>query len=313
MNAMLPRSRAFALLAAAPVLRATVARAQTTTIRLGSSTQGDSYFQPYYAAQAGFFQRAGLKVEVTTFTSAGAIATALAGGALDVAFIDPILVANAYIHGIPWAFFAGGGLYSTEAPTTLLCVAPNSPIKTGKDLEGKAVAVVSLNSLSDLGVKAWIESNGGDLAKIKLFQATYAAMLPSLSRGDIAAAFIAEPYLSQLKKDVQVLAKAFDAIGKSFLINGAFTTRAWIAQNGALARRFVQAISETTRWANTHRDDTAVIVSKETGIPLDVVRNMTRVKYSDLDARLLQPVLDAAVRYKVIEKPVNATDIVLQP
>lgn len=312
MNSPLSRSRVLSLVAAASVLRATAVRAQAMTIRLGSSTQGDSYFQAFYAAEAGFFQRAGLKVEVTNFTTAGAIATALAGGALDIAFVDPILVANAFIHGIPWAFFAGGGLYSSEAPTSLLCVAPSSPIRTGKDLEGKAVAVVALNSISTLGVMAWIESTGGDLAKIKLFQTVYSTMVATLNRGDVAAAFIAEPVLSQVKKDVQVLAKAYDAIGKSFLINGAFSSRAWLAQNAALARRFAQAISETTRWANTHHDDTALIVSKDSGVPLDVVRNMTRVRYADLDTRLLQPVLDAAMRYKAIEKPVTATDIVLQ-
>jgi NitT/TauT family transport system substrate-binding protein len=313
MNAPLSRSRVLSLVAAGQVFRASAARAQAGTIRLGSSTQGDSYFQAFYAVEAGFFQRAGLRVELTTFTTAGAIATALAGGALDVAWVDPILVANAFIHGVPWAFFAGGGLYSTDAPTTVLCGATNSPIRSGKDLEGKTLAVVSLNSISSLGVMAWIESTGGDLSKIKLFQTVYSTMVAALNRGDIAAAFIAEPVLSQVKKDVQVVSKAYDAIGKSFLINGAFSSRAWLAQNGPLARRFAQAISETTRWANTHHDETALIVSKDSGVPLEVVRGMTRVKYADLDVKLLQPVLDAASRYKAIEKPVSATDIVLQP
>jgi len=312
MNVPLSRSRVLALITAAPVLRATAVRAQATTIRLGSSTQGDSYFLAFYAGEAGFFQKAGLTVEVTNFTSAGAIAAALAGGALDVAFVDPILVANAFIHGVPWAFFAGGGLYSTEAPTSLLCAAPNSTIRSGKDLEGKAVAVVALNSISTLGVQAWIESTGGDLSKIKLFQTTFSTMVPALTRGDVGAAFIAEPVLSQVKKDVQVVAKAYDAIAKSFLICAGFSSHAWLSQNAAVARRLAQAISETTRWANTHHDETALIVSKDAGIPLEAIRNMTRVKYADLDARLLQPVLDAALRYKTIEKPVMATDIVLQ-
>jgi len=92
-----------------------------------------------------------------------------------------------------------------------------------------------------------------------------------------------------------------------------FSSRAWLSQNAALARRFAQAIGETTRWANTHRDDTALIVAKDSGVPLDVVRNMTRVRFGDLDAKLLQPVLDAGVRYKVVEKPIAAADIVVQP
>ena len=37
---------------------------------------------------------------------------------------------------------------------------------------------------------------------------------------------------------------------------------------------------------------------------------MTRVRYGDLDLRLVQPVLDVAFKYKAIEKPLTAADLV---
>jgi NitT/TauT family transport system substrate-binding protein len=310
MPASLSRARTLGLLTAAPAARASRVFAQPVTVRCASSTQADSYFQATYAAEAGFFQRAGLNVEITNFSNAGAIAAALAGGAVDVAFNDPIAVANAYAHGIEWAFFAGGGLYATDAPTTVLCAPRDSTIRTGKDLEGKAVAVIALNSISTLGVQSWVESTGGDISKVKLFQAAFATMLPAINRGDVAAALMSEPVLSQVKNDVRVVAKAFDAIGTSFFICAGVSTRAWINQNRATARRFAQAVAETTRWANTHHDDSALILSKEARIPIDVVHNMTRVRFADLDPRLVQPVLDAAYRYHVLEKAVKASDIV---
>jgi len=135
-------------------------------------------------------------------------------------------------------------------------------------------------------------------------------MVPGLTRGDFGAAFIAEPFLSQVRLDVRLFAKAFDAIAKSFLISSCFTSRAWLAQNPGIARRLVQVMDETALWANAHHDDTAGIISKDTRIPLEVVRAMNRVRYSPLQASLLQPVLNAAVKYKAIDRPVNATDIV---
>jgi ABC-type nitrate/sulfonate/bicarbonate transport system substrate-binding protein len=304
------RSRAIALLGAAAAVRPRSAAAQSVTVRLATSPFADSYLLPTYAFEMGFFKNAGLNVEISGFPSAGGVGTAVAGNAVDVGHADPIVVANAYNHGVPWQFFGGGGLYSGDAPTTLLCVAPNATIRTAKDLEGKQVGVVSLASISSLGVKSWLESNGADLANVKFFELNYATMVPGLNRGDLAAAFIAEPFLSQLRKDVRVLASAYDAIAKSFFIAATFAPQSWLAANAATARKLSAVLNDTVRWANTHHDETAAIVAKTTKLSLDVVKGMTRVKYAALDAKLLQPVLDAALKYKSIEKAVNANDIV---
>lgn len=242
----------------------------------------------------------------------GAIAAALAGHAIDVGFTDPINLANAVTRGVPWAFFAGGPLYASEAATTILCVAPNSAVRSAKDLEGHAVGVVALASISTLGVRAWLQANGADLNRIKLFELPFPTMVPALGRGDISASFIAEPVLSQVKKDVRALANAFDAIAKAFLIAACFTTRDWLAANPALARRLAAAIDDTARYANAHQDETGVLLAKGSGLQIDVVHAMTRVRYGPLEPRLIQPVLAAATKFNAIEKPLNAADIIVK-
>lgn len=172
------------------------------------------------------------------------------------------------------------------------------------------MGVVALASISSLGVKSWIESNGVPLSNVKFFEMPYATMVPALNRGDIAAAFIAEPFLSELRKEVRVLASAYDAIAKAFFIAATFAPQAWLSANAATARKLTQVLNDTVRWANTHHDETATIAAKATKLSIDVVRNMTRVKYAALDPRLLQPVLDTALKFKSIEKAVNAADIV---
>jgi NitT/TauT family transport system substrate-binding protein len=309
MTTHLSRAR-FAALAGAAVLAPRAARAQTATIRFGTSPFADSYLIPTYAQENGFFRNAGLTVELIPFPSAGAVGTALAGGAIDVGHSDVIVVANAYNHGVPWQLFAGGGIYSSEAPTTLLCVAPNSTVRTAKDLEGKQVGVVSLASISSLGVKSWIESNGASLADVKFFELPLAAMVPGLNRGDLSAAFIAEPFLTQVRGDIRVLARAYDAIAKQFFISAMFSSQSWLGANGPTVRKLTAALNDTIRWANTHRDDTAPMAAAATKIPVDVVRRMTRVRFAVLAPKLVQPVLDAAVRYKSIDKAVNAGDII---
>jgi len=116
------RARALSLLAAAALPAVPrPARAQLAPIRLAVSTN-DSYAEPYYAADAGFFTRAGLDVQLTNFATSAEIRTAVLANAIDVGQTDVTPIANAVSHGIPLAFFAGAAKYAKAAPTTLLCV-----------------------------------------------------------------------------------------------------------------------------------------------------------------------------------------------
>ncbi|HXF33512.1 MAG TPA: ABC transporter substrate-binding protein [Candidatus Acidoferrales bacterium] len=311
MSASLSRSRALALLASAPLAGVPVrARAQTATIRLGTSP-ADSYGEPFYAIAKGFFKQAGIDVSLTLIPAASAIAEAVAGNALDVGLADPIQVAHPVNAGVSLAFFAGGGLYRSDAPATLLVAAKTGPVNRAKDLEGGNVAVISLASISSLATREWLRQNGADVTKVKFIEMPFSTMVPALGRGTIAAAFLAEPFLSDARNDVRVIGKAFDAIAKSFYISSWFAPRDWIAKNTGVARRLVQVAYQTARWANANQGESAPIIAEYTKIPLDRVRSMTRTQYAtSLDVRNMQPVLDIAYRYQQLERPVNANTLI---
>jgi ABC-type nitrate/sulfonate/bicarbonate transport system substrate-binding protein len=309
-----PRARALALIAAGSAALLPVrARAQTAPkIRLGSVGAGDSYALPFYAQEGGFFTRAGLNVEVQEVSNPGSIIAAVAGNSLDAGFADPPLLANASNRGLPMAYFAAGGLYSADAPTTVLCVAPNSTIRTARDLYGNSIAIVVLASIGAAAIRAWIKSSGADLTQIKLIELPFTTMVTAVIKGDVGAAFVGEPYLTQAKNDIRRWANAFDAIANRFLINACFSARPWLARNPDLAARLAQALSETARWANAHHDESAPILAKYSKVPVDVARTMTRVRFADFDVRLVQPVLDTAFKFKLLERPVNAADIAVR-
>jgi NitT/TauT family transport system substrate-binding protein len=288
------------------------ARAQSATvIRIASTPIGDAFCIPYYADAMGFFKKAGLNVELQRFPSNPAISLAVASGAADVGIIDPMTLANAYNRGVSWAYFADGPLYPADAQTSVLAVGVDSPIHAAKDLEGKAIGTASLNGLGELACKAWIDQNGGDASKTKFVQFTYAAMVPALNRGDLAGVFIAEPFLSDLRNQFRVLANVYDSIAKSFIIAGTFASRSWLTQNAAAAKQVAAVFHQTGLWANSHHDDSAVILSKESGLPLEKVRSSTRARFGPISTGVLQPVLDAAFKYKEVEKPVRAGDILV--
>lgn len=310
---MLPRGRALALLAATPLAAPAIARSQElTTLRVGGANN-DTFAEAQYGQTAGIFARHGFRLDIQIFPNSQAQVMAAVGSALDVGMCDVIQLANPIEKGVPLAYFAGGSLYRTEAPQTLLVVAKNGPIRAAKDLEGQTVAVVALNSISSMSVSEWIKRGGADLSRVKLFELPFSAMVPAITSGRVAAAFLAEPFVSGAKDDVRVLASTYDTIAKSFYVGAWFGPRDWPTKSPEVAKRFLSALYETARWCNSHRDETAVMLSQLAKIDLARVKAMARTSWAtSIDPSLMQPVIDLAVTYGLLPRRVAAADLIMR-
>jgi NitT/TauT family transport system substrate-binding protein len=281
-----------------------------TPVRFGF-VPGDTYSQAIFGHQAGIFAKAGIDAQLTVLSNAGAVAAAVAGGSIDVATGDIVSLANAINHGVSITLIAGSALYATNAPTTLLCVDGASPIRTAKELEGKSIAVITLVGLGTASTKAWLAQNGADPSKISYLELPFSSMQPALERGQVAAAVIGEPVLTAAREKIRVIGKPYDAIAKSFLISEWFTTPDWLAHNAALAKRLVAAIYETARWSNAHQDQTLPMLASFLKLDPQTLRGTTRAIYATrLTAADIQPVIDVAVKYRAVERPLKAEDYI---
>ena len=305
--------REFAYAATAIALWPAATRAQTPlSIRIGTDPT-DTYAEPYYAQDMGFFKTAGLEAQVIDLQNGAAIAAAVASGAVDVGVSTAVQLAQAIGRGIPFVLIAGGAMYSSKEPTTVLCVAKTSPIKSAADLEGKTVAISALKTSSEIGVTAWVAKNGGDVAKVRLVEMPFAQMGPAIAHGTVDAGLISEPSLTIAKavNDLRVLAHSFDGVATTFLLSAWFTTQAYVQKNPEIVKRFVAATYDAGKWANTHHAETATILAKYSKLELATLRSMARSKMSDsLDVKELQPQLDVALKYGVLPKYVSASDMI---
>ena len=303
------RASALALLAAAS-LAPRAAPAQTAKIRIGAPAS-DTFAIAFFAADGGFYSRAGLDVSVTVFPGSGPVTAAVAGGALDVGLTDLVQLANAFNRGVPLAAISGGGLYTSADSTTELCVGKNSTIRAAKDFEGQTIGVITLASLRAVALRAWLTQHGADTQKIKLVEMPFAEMAPAIARGTVAGAYLAEPVMSQVLPELRIVGSPYDAIAGHFLISLWFSNNDWIANNRDTAHKHVRAIGDAAKWANTHRDLTLPMLVKYAKLDPDKTAGMRRARYeTSLDPRLLQPVLDIAATYHAIEKPVAAASVI---
>jgi NitT/TauT family transport system substrate-binding protein len=276
------------------------------TIKVGTLPI-DAGAEAFYAKDKGFFERHGLKVDIQQFESGAAVAAAAQSGSIDVGFSNVVSLATATERGLPFRILAPAALYRSSAPTSVLMVAKDSPLRSARDLTGKVVAVDGLKNVTQVATQAWIDKTGGRSGAVKFLEVPFPEMGAALADHRVDAALIAEPALTAAKKDgARVLGNAYDALGETWLIGGWFTTSRWAEMNPDVARRFVQAMAETARFANRDHQASGRILTKYTKTPPKVVAAMTRAFYGDrVDIAMLRGPITAAARYGALDKPLD--------
>ncbi len=298
----------------APLVAAAMSRAgaQSPALRVGS-VPVDAFAEAYYAADMGFFSKAGLNVEITTFTNGAGSTTAIAGSALDVGISTVTQMASATLHGVPFVYIAGGALYEDRAPTTVLCVAKDASIATARDFEGKAIAVVGLRDGTHLAAGAYLVKNGADMAKVNFVEMPFPSMAPALKRGTVAGAIVAEPFVTAYADDVRVFALSHSAIAPRFMTGGWFSSVSWVKANREAARRFAAVMYETAHWANANHARSGEILQKYAKIDQATIARMTRTTFAEnLSPALIDPSLQWAARLKFTDRLVSAKEMIAQ-
>jgi ABC-type nitrate/sulfonate/bicarbonate transport system substrate-binding protein len=284
--------------------------AQETTLKI-ATIPIDVGAEVFYARDAGFFKKAGIDAQIQSITNGGAIAAAVASGAVDIGFSNLVSIATAFRRGVPITIIAPAGLYSTKAPTSVCVVARNSPIRSARDLDGKTFATNGLKNIAEFGPRAWIDKNGGDSSTVNFVEMPFPEMSVALAQGRVAAALLAEPSATEFKNSTRLLAKCFDAIAPRFMISAYITTTSWANAHRDLVRRFQEALRETAAWANKNHDQTADILAKEAKISPQVAHAMNRSEYPEtIDPALIQPVIDVAAKYGGLGAPFPASEMI---
>ena len=279
------------------------------TIHIGT-TPIDAGAEPYYAQAEGFFKAAGINVDIQPMANGAVLAAAVASGALDIGQSNVVSLSSAHERGIPFVIVAPASLYTSKQPQSALVVAANSPLRVAKDLNGKTIAVNGLQTISQLGPDAWIDTNGGNLASVKFIELPFSTMEDALTSGRIDAALISEPNLSVAREHgLRVLSDVYDSIGPDFLIGAWFTTSTWANNHPDLVRKYVAVMAQTAKWANTHHPESAKILAAETKTP--VAAGTVRVIFGEtIDPAKIQSLIDAAAKYGVLKARFSASDII---
>jgi NitT/TauT family transport system substrate-binding protein len=258
----------------------------------------DSTSEIFYANDQGYFKNAGLDVTVQPMANGEAVTIALTGGAIDIGCSECVSLVLAYKKGLPITIVAPGGMQTPASPVGMFFVRNDSSATSGKDLNGKTIAVVGLNGFAQYGTQNWIDKTGGDSSSCKFIQLAGAQMVVAMQDGRVDGAFVPEPFVSAVRKVAKAITNPMAAVAPTFLSSAHFASSAWTKENPDSVRRFQTALRATAAWANKNRDQTALILERVARVSPEVVAASVRSFYGDtLTPGSLQPVINMAAHY----------------
>jgi NitT/TauT family transport system substrate-binding protein len=299
-----------AALAASLRARATVAQT-LTTIRYASTPLVDGV-PLFYAHQTGMFRSEGIDLVISKLTSTSVISAALVGGAVDIGEVTALPLLNAHIRGLNLQIVFPNTIHYTGRPyNAAIVVSASSNIRTAKDLNGKTMSSAGIGDTAWLASRVFLDANGGDSSTVKFVEVPFSAVVAALENGRIDGGVAVDPFYSQALKSgkARSLGDFQAGFGPRLIQSTYSTTGDYVAKNKDLLIRFARVSRAAHDYINNHRDDLVKYTEQFTGVEparqAPEAVNFT-VQYTPKD---LQPWIDAAAKYKVIEKGFDAADL----
>jgi sulfonate transport system substrate-binding protein len=245
------------------------------------------------------------RIEWSNFPNAAPLLEALNAGAIDTgiggdaAFIFSI-GSGAKIKAI--------GAQRYEGPGPVLVVRGDSPIRTMDQIAGKRIATPR-GSVSHNLILAALENQGRPLDAV-----TFAFLSPqdgqaAMQGGSVDGWAIWDPYSELAARGGARIVAGGEGLVPSYAL--VFGRDGAIADKRPLLTDYYRRLRQGWEWGAAHGDDYAALLTKETGVPLEVwraVAGRTKRLPAPIDATLIadqQKTADRYLRAGLIEKKID--------
>jgi ABC-type nitrate/sulfonate/bicarbonate transport system substrate-binding protein len=258
---------------------------------MGSTPQGTVPI--VVAIKKGFCKKAGLDIDMKTFTSGGVAAQGFIGGQGDW------VVTGDWPAMRTWMQTKGNadpvvGLFPAAHYTDLSVVVSKSSIKQASDFKGKTMGVW-LGTTSEFFAAKYLDAHGVPLKDVTYKNINPAEMVVALDRGDIDGFTIWQPFgwrAEEVSGDkVHIL-----STGKGFFTEYMVTStrNSLLKDDPDAITALIKCTQEGADYTTAHVDEASQIVGAHFKIPADKVKQMVVVQN-------FSPVYDAPFRKSMDE------------
>lgn len=206
-------------------------------------------------AEKGFYQKEGLTAKITNFASGSVAADAFRTGKGSVIVAGDLPSIRLWSQGFL-------GIAPQAHYDTLSVIAAKSSIKGPADMKGKNVGVL-VGSTSEFFAKLYLQKGGMSIDDIKVINLRPAEMVTGITRGDIDAFVIWQPFgwrAMAASKDVHILATAKGYFQEWEAVT---TSKDYAAKHEAELVAFLKGLDAAGKWIPNNLDEAAKIVAAQ--------------------------------------------------
>jgi len=268
----------------------------------------------FVGMEKGFFKAEGLELETVPMAGGAVITQGVISGDLQFGWTNVISLYQAHVEGFDFKLITGG---ATNVKGTneshAIEVLKSSPIIRAKDLEGKTVAVNTLNNIVHLMAMAWVDKNGASSAKVKFVEVPFPNMEAALVAGKVDAVSIHEPFATAaLEKGVaRVLTNPWGEVQPKFLIASWFASEKWIQKNKETVQAFVRAVNRGIDAIHADPEGSRSAMVKWAGLSPDLAGKIGLPTFEKgVSEKDLQATIDLTQKYKLISRAIKARDVI---
>jgi NitT/TauT family transport system substrate-binding protein len=270
----------------------------------------------YLGVKQGFFEAEQLTIEPQLAEGGAAIIPSVMSGDYQIGFSNTTSLIIAASKKLPVQIVSQGVLGGTsqEDAWDSVVVPEGSEVNAPADLEGKTVAVNTLNNIGPVTINNAMEKAGADYTKIKYVEVPFPDMGAALEAGRVDAAFTVEPaYSGAVAAGGRPLFSSYVETAPNLTVATYFASKQYIAEHGEVVQRFKRAMEKSLEYAAQNEAEVRAVVGEYTQIPAEVTDKMHLPTWrADLNEPTIQTVSDLALKYGFIEEAPSLDELILR-
>jgi NitT/TauT family transport system substrate-binding protein len=268
----------------------------------------------YVGIEKGFFKEENVEIEPVLAEGGAAIVPAVISGADQIGFSNTTSLLIASSKGLPVQIISQGDIGGTgdkDAPDALL-VKKGGSIDEPKELEGKTIAVNTLNNVGPLTINNALEKRGVDYKTVKYVEVPFPEAVAALEADRVDAIWVVEPFqTAATNAGHKVLFHPFEQAAPNFTVATYFTTKEFMSKEKDTVDRFRRAINKSLQYAQQHPDEVRRVVTTYTEIPEALAQKMVLPRWDvDLHEDTIELTSRLALKYGFVEEEPDLDELI---
>jgi ABC-type nitrate/sulfonate/bicarbonate transport system substrate-binding protein len=272
MNFRFRKAGAVGLVAAALLIGALPAGAETSVAVRAAYIPVVTWTPAWVAKEKGFFAKHGLDVTLTA-TQNLSLLPGTVGRQFEFAPSTAPDLLKAAASGLDVVAVAASVFETEDNVSTRLMVAKDSGISSAKDLVGKLIATPTIGGVIHVSVLYWLKKNGVDPAGIRAVEVPFPNMADHLKAKRVDAVEAVEPFVGVLQAagNIPLTAPLLSA-GKEVLFPFWISSGEWARSHASTVAAWKASLDDAIAFIQENPDEARKIVAQYTRLPEPAVK-----------------------------------------